>query len=147
MLIGAQRWIQYKESGGNYTFDRWSNVYESNMGKARAAAAKVEQYFDNISFNCPAGKTCREVTQNVVVNGEQRVRRLDIANENAVPPHGIEVKAYETGKVYKTQDIIREIEADAQLVRDGWKIEWKFIDCELSQPLRDALIEAGITIL
>jgi hypothetical protein len=49
--------------------------------------------------------------------------------------------------VYKTQDIIREIEADAHLVLDGWNIEWKFIDCDLSQPLRDALIGAGIKIL
>lgn len=117
------------------------------MNKARIAHAKVAEYFDEISFPCPTGKTCKEVTQRVIVNGEERIRRLDIANEDPFIRHAIEVKAYETGKVYKTQDIIREIESDAVLVKLGWKIEWKFIGCDLSQPLREALNNAGIKIL
>lgn len=143
----AQRWAQYKESGGDWAYDRWANTYDANMVKARLANAKVEKYFDDIAFNCPAGKTCKEVSLQVDVNGEMRTRRLDIADNSPNVRHAIEVKAYETGKVYKTQDIIREIEADAVLVQLGWKIEWKFIDCDLSQPLRDALETAGIIIL
>lgn len=117
------------------------------MVNARLANAKVAKYFDDISFPCPSGKTCKEVTQNVIVNGENRVRRLDIANDDPLIRHAIEVKAYETGKVYATKDILREIEADAILVQQGWKIEWKFIDCELSEPLRKALSDVNITIL
>jgi hypothetical protein len=139
--------VQYKEGGGLYSYDRWANQYDANIVNARLANAKVAQFFDDIAFPCPSGKTCKEVTQNVIVNGESRVRRLDIANEFSKPPHGIEVKAYETGKVYASKDILNEVAADAELVKLGWKIEWKFIDCELSEPLRKALADAGITIL
>jgi hypothetical protein len=143
----AERWAQYKESGGDWSYDRWSNTYESNMSKATAAHAKVGQYYNDIGFPCPSGATCKEVTLKVNVGGTSVTRRLDIANKDGIPPHGIEVKAYETGKVYASKDILTEVAADAELVKLGWKIEWKFIDCDLSDPLRQALKDAGITIL
>ncbi|CAM3290748.1 hypothetical protein EMST110833_06720 [Empedobacter stercoris] len=90
---------------------------------------------------------CKEVTLDVIVDGQQRKRRLDIADKSSRPPYGIEVKAYETAKVYATKDILAEIAADAELVISGWKIEWKFIDCELSEPLRKALKKANIKII
>lgn len=80
----------------------------------------------------------------VIVDGTLRKRRLDIGDEKAFPPHGIEIKSYETGKVYATKDILEEIAADAELIKMGWRIEWKFIDCE---PLRKALQKANIKIL
>lgn len=49
--------------------------------------------------------------------------------------------------VLKGLEELSEIAADAQLVKDGWKIEWKFIDCELSEPLRTALKNANIKII
>ncbi|MDR1502137.1 MAG: hypothetical protein LBT43_06750, partial [Prevotella sp.] len=142
----AQRWAQYKESGGDWNYERWSNTYNANMEKARLANKKVSAYYDEINFNCTSGN-CKEITLDVIVNGQARKRRLDIADELSKPPHGIEVKAYETGKVYATKDILEEIAADAVLVKRGWNIEWKFIDCELSEPLKKALENANIKIV
>ncbi|MCK8143024.1 hypothetical protein MW871_14085 [Flavobacterium sp. I-SCBP12n] len=117
------------------------------MGKAKLAHEKVMKYFDEIGFNCTT-KNCREVTLDVVVDGKSRKRRLDIADNNPNIFDDIEVKAYETGKVYATKDILAEVAADAYLIKkEGWKIDWKFIDCELSQPLREALQKANINII
>ena len=55
---------------------------------------------------------------------------------------GIEVKS---GKYFSSdKNIAYEVERDAALVQDGWSIEWH-IDGKASQPLLDALKEAGIT--
>lgn len=48
-------------------------------------------------------------------------------------------KYFSSGK-----NIAYEVERDAALVNRGWSIEWH-IDGKASQPLLDALKEAGIT--
>lgn len=143
----SQRWAQYKESGGDWNYERWSNTYNANMEKARLANKKVSAYYDEINFNCTSGN-CKEVTLDVIVNGQARKRRLDIADGNPKVLHGVEVKAYETGKVYATKDILEEIAADAQLIKNrNWKIDWVFVDCDISQPLQEALEAANINII
>jgi hypothetical protein len=143
----AQRWSQYKASGGKWNYERWSNTYNVNMEKARLANKKVSAYYDEINFNCTSGN-CKEVTLDVIVDGQARKRRLDIADGNPKVLHGIEVKAYETGKVYATKDILEEIAADAQLIKNSnWKIDWVFVDCDISQPLREALEAVDINII
>lgn len=142
----AQRWAQYRESGGDWNYERWSNTYNANMNKAKLAHEKVAKYYDDISFNCTSGK-CKEVTLDVIVDGQQRKRRLDIGDKNPNILHGIEVKSYESGKVYATKDILAEIAADKYLIdKDGWNIEWVFLDTEISQPLKQALENANIKI-
>ena len=116
------------------------------MNKAKLAHKKVAKYYDDISFNCTSGK-CKEVTLDVIVDGQQRKRRLDIGDKNPNILHGIEVKSYESGKVYATKDILAEIAADKYLIdKDGWNIEWVFLDTEISQPLKQALENANIKI-
>lgn len=72
-------------------------------------------------------------------------RRMDIADINL--RKGVEVKSYETGKVYATQAIQGELNADKFLVEmQNWQIEWVFKSCEPSQPLRTLLAQGGISI-
>jgi len=79
------------------------------------------------------------------INAGDQVRRLDIADPNLLK--AIEIKSYETGRVYATQAIRKEIIADSYLVNiDGWEIEWVFKGCDLSQPLRELLEDANIVI-
>lgn len=67
-------------------------------------------------------------------------RRLDIADVD-------DFKAIEhkTGYQSRTEDVRWELERDAQLVKQGWDIEWVFKDTA-SQPLINDLQNAGITI-
>jgi len=73
-------------------------------------------------------------------------RRVDIADNRPEALHGIEVKSYETGKVYATEDIRNEVGLDKYLVEQGWKMEWVFKGCEPSTPLKQLLEEANIKI-
>lgn len=83
----------------------------------------------------------REVT----IQAGTYTRRMDIADKAA--KKGIEVKSYETGKVYATEDIKGELNADKFLIiSDDWQIEWIFKACEPSEPLKTLLKEAKITI-
>jgi hypothetical protein len=83
----------------------------------------------------------REVT----VKAGKYNRRMDIAD--IVLKRGVEVKSYETGKVYATEIIKGELSADKFLIdNDFWKIEWVFKGCEPSQPLKLLLDQANITI-
>ena len=51
----------------------------------------------------------------------------------------------EVGQIlFFRQNIAYEVERDAALINCGWSIEWH-IDGKASQPLLDALKEAGIT--
>jgi hypothetical protein len=133
----AERWAQYKIRLGNDAKDysAWSNTYNANMTKA----TKAHQATDEIMASIGWGQ--REVT----VQAGIYTRRMDIADK--VVRKGVEVKSYETGKVYATQIIIGELNADKFLINnDLWQIEWVFKSCEPSQPLRTLLEEAGITI-
>ncbi|WP_335966821.1 hypothetical protein [Galbibacter sp. PAP.153] len=70
---------------------------------------------------------------------------MDIADVNL--KKGVEVKSYETGKVYATQVIKGELNADKYLIdNDFWQIEWIFKGCEPSKPLKELLEEAQISI-
>jgi len=105
------------------------------MTKARTA----HQASDDVMASIGWGQ--REVT----VQAGTYTRRMDICDK--IAKKGVEVKSYETGKVYATQDIKGELNADKYLVdNDFWQIEWVFKGCEPSQPLRTLLEQAGITI-
>lgn len=136
------RWMQYKASGGSYSYSSWSNVYNSNINKAKKASAVEESYMNNIGWGD------LQVSQPVVVDDKNLTRRLDIADVSSMPKRAIEVKAYESGKVYYTKDIQVELKGDIYLItKYKWSIQWVFIGCSPSTPLRDALTNAGIEII
>jgi len=133
----AERWAQYKVKLGSDAKDysNWSNIYNSNMTKA----TKAHQAADEVMASIGWGQ--REVT----VRAGTYTRRMDIADK--VAKKGVEVKSYETGKVYATEAIKGELNADKYLIdNDFWQIEWVFKGCEPSQPLRTLLEQGGITI-
>src|SRR6478752_7688643 len=81
----AARWTSYQQrtGGKGWPYKRWSNVYDSNMVKAKRAHAAVD------AFHRILGWGEREVT--LMVEGEPR--RLDIADE--ANRRGVE---YKTGR-------------------------------------------------
>ena len=129
------RWEEYQENGGKLDYDSWSKKYDVCMQNATKGNAAADAYMEDIGW----GK--REVTvETSLSNGDKVSRRLDIAD--AATQRGIEVKS---GNYFSLdKNIAYEVERDAALVQDGWSIEWH-IDGKASQPLLDALKEAGIT--
>jgi hypothetical protein len=128
----AARWQEYLDNGGTWDFSRWSNVYEANMVRARAANAAVDAYHSTLGW----GR--REVTVSSTVDGVQFPRRLDIAD--VATQRGIE---YKTGYQTANVDNLWEIARDKALLDSGWDVRWVFRDTA-SQPLKDALTRAGI---
>lgn len=129
------RWKEYQERGSKLDYDSWSKKYDVCMQNAIKGNAAADSYMDEIG----GGK--REVTvETSLSNGDTVSRRLDIADLSA--KQGVEVKS---GKYFSLdKNIAYEVERDAALVKEGWSIEWH-IDGKTSQPLLDALKEAGIT--
>jgi len=129
------RRAMYELVGGDLPYDSWSNVYEANVNRANKANAIVAAEHARIGMG---------ETEQTVETGKDEVRRLDIADvKNKI---GIEVKAYELGTVYATQEIISEVQRDAKLVKRGWKIKWMLIDTEPSGPLLKLLLDNGILV-
>lgn len=129
----AARWQEYQDKGGEWPYDRWSNVYDSNMNRATLANQATDAYHETLGW----GE--REVTVTSNVDGVDYARRLDIADESTL--QGIE---YKTGYQTATQDNLWEVTRDKALQdKAGWSIKWVFRD-SASQPLQDALTNAGI---
>ena len=129
----AARWQEYQDRGGEWPYDRWSNVYDSNVTRARLANQATDAYHDTLGW----GE--REVTVTSNVDGVDYARRLDIADEATL--QGVE---YKTGYQSATQDNLWEVARDKALQdKAGWSIKWVFRD-SASQPLQDALTKAGI---
>ena len=129
----ATRWQEYQDKGGEWPYDRWSNVYDSNMNRATLANQATDAYHETLGW----GE--REVTVTSNVDGVDYARRLDIADESTL--QGIE---YKTGYQTATQDNLWELTRDQALQdKAGWSIKWVFRD-SASQPMQDALTKAGI---
>jgi RHS repeat-associated protein len=126
----ASRWQSYQERGGKWDYERWSNVYDSNMTRALDANRAVDAFHRRLGW----GK--REVTLDV----EGIPRRLDIAD--VATRRGIEHK---TGYQTRTQANLWELTRDEILVKKGWVIEWVF-EGTASKPLLEALEKAGIKV-
>jgi hypothetical protein len=124
----AAAWKAYQERGGEWNQQRWSNVYEENMVRARAANKVADDYHATLGW----GK--REVS----VDAGGQVRKLDIADE--ATKRGIEVKS---GKTVLNKEIRSAIARDTILKKRGWDIRWHFAGTA-SKPLLEALDKAGI---
>lgn len=124
----AAAWKAYRERGGEWNYERWGNVYERNMVRARVANKVVDDYHATLGW----GR--REVT----VDAGGQARRLDIAD--VATRRGVEVKS---GYTTLNEEIRSEIARDALLRGQGWDIRWHF-DGKASKPLREALNKLGI---
>ncbi len=129
------RWEMYELVGGDLPYVTWEKIYDANVTRATKANESVVSEKERLGW----GKT-----EQTVKVGKDDVRRLDIANVSG--KKGVEVKAYETGKIYASEDIVWEVERDAKLVKAGWDIKWILIDTEPSGPLLDMLLKAGIIV-
>jgi hypothetical protein len=125
----------YELIGGDMPYESWEKVYDSNVQRARKANAVVAAEHTRLGWG--------ETEQTVPV-GRDEVRRLDIADKKT--QKGVEVKAYETGYISASEDIVWEVERDAKLVKRGWQITWLLIDTQPSGPLLKQLRDAGITV-
>jgi len=129
----AARWEQYKAKGKEnpLSYEAWSNVYDSGMNNAIRGNKVAGEVHTELGW----GK--REAT--VPVGSENR--RLDIAD--LATQRGVEVKAYESGKVDLSPHVEKEIRLDTELQKKmGWTIEWIFRDC-VPVPSVKALLDAG----
>ncbi|SCL34944.1 protein of unknown function [Micromonospora rhizosphaerae] len=124
----------YELIGGTLEYPAWESIYQANVTRARKANAVVAAEHSRLGW----GET--EVTVEV----GKEVRRLDIADVKS--RRGVEVKAYETGRIYASEEILAEVRRDAALVRQGWSIKWILIDTEASGPLLQALRDARILV-
>jgi hypothetical protein len=125
----------YELVGGKLEFPAWESIYDANVERANKANAIVKAEHQRLGW----GKTERTVP---VGGGE--VRRLDIADVGR--RRGVEIKAYETERIYASEDILSEVRRDAWLVKRGWSIKWVLIDTQASGPLLKALSDAGILV-
>jgi hypothetical protein len=124
----AARWEQYQDRGGTWDYERWSNVYEQNMGRATRANKDVDAYHRSLGWGS------REVPLDV----DGLTRRLDIADKASF--RGREVK---TGYQTATKENLWEIQRDQALRKGGWDIQWHFTG-RASRQLLEALRRAGI---
>jgi hypothetical protein len=133
----ATRWAQHKsKESGVLAFSTWSKQYDSNMTKARDAADIEKKYMAAIGWG--------EHNKSREVPGQTGKRRIDISD--LARQKGVEVKAYETGTVYNTDDMKAEYAMDAKLIKAGWQMEWVFLGCVPSGPLKAELEQRGIKI-
>jgi len=119
----ALRWKEYQERGGKWEYERWSNNYQQNIIRAKAANKIVDAYHRTLGW----GR--REIT--VELNGVRR--RLDIAD--IATRRGVEVKS---GYATLTNEVRSELARDANLRSAGWDIRWYF-EGNASKPLLDEL--------
>src|SRR5262249_21006368 len=101
----ATRWSEYQARGGEWEYERWSNVYESNMKQATKANAAMDAYQKELGWGQ------REVT--VEVEGVER--RLDIGDESTM--RGVEHKTgYQTATQANRWEVLRD-----QILREKYK--------------------------
>lgn len=134
------RWKEYKENGGEWGYDRWSSVYESNMKRAKTANQAMDDYWQRIG-----GWGKREVT----VDAGGKDRRLDIADVGRKKgiEHKTTTKEDGVGYFYLSDEIKSELERDAFLVQNkGWEITWVFENATASKPLLEELKKHGIQV-
>jgi hypothetical protein len=124
----------YEERGGEWDYQTWSSNYDLNQTRAREANLAADRYHQELGW----GK--REESIEIEINGTSTTRRLDIADKALQ-----KAVEYKTGYQTATLDNLWELERDAVLVQQGWNVEWVFRD-RASQPLLDALVQAGIKI-
>jgi hypothetical protein len=131
-----ERWQEYqsREGTAGWSYERWSNVYEENMTRARRGNAIADDYHSNLGW----GE--REQTVTIQTPNGPVSRRLDIADKKG--KRAVEVKS---GYTSRTAEIRDELKRDAELVKKNWDIEWHF-DGTVSKPLIADLRAAGIRV-
>jgi hypothetical protein len=122
----AQRWKDYKERGGEWTYERWSSQYEVSMANYKVGLAREEAY--------------RKAMGGVNKMKETPLgyRQIDIYKESE-----LYMGQLKTGKVYLTEQAKIDIKKDAWFVKRGYTVE-HILEQGASEPYLEALKSAGI---
>jgi hypothetical protein len=131
------RWEMYQLDHGEMPRVSWEKVYRANMDRANKANKIVAAERKRLGW---------PEKEHTIRMRDGDVRRLDLADPERL--RGAEVKAYEGGTVWLSEEVQDEVHRDGRLTRApyGWDMTWIFIDCEPSGPLESALLSAGISI-
>ncbi|SFX78138.1 hypothetical protein SAMN04487866_12510 [Thermoactinomyces sp. DSM 45891] len=135
----AQRWEEYKDRDGEWSYDRWSKTYDLNMEKARSANQAMDAFHERLGWGD------REVT--IDANGQ--ARRLDIADKSLKKGIEHKTRTIEEGRGYfsLSDHIESEVVRDAYLVKEqNWHITWVFENADASKPLQEELRKSNIDV-
>jgi hypothetical protein len=122
----SQRWKDYQERGGKWDYERWSKQYDTNMKNANHGLSRESAYRGMLGGE---SKTVKTPTTN---------RQIDIYKGD-----DFYAGQLKTGKVNLTKQAKIDIEKDAYLVKQGYKVEY-VLEKGASQPFLDALKTNGI---
>ncbi len=122
----AQRWKDYKRAGGPWSYERWSKQYDTNMRNVTHGLSREGAYRQRMGG---VSETIKTPYTN---------RQIDIS---------IRDKGYlgqlKTGKVSLTEQAKIDIRKDADLVKQGYEVEY-ILEKGASKPFLKALDDAGI---
>ena len=122
----AARWTAYKKRGGKWDYDRWSKQYDTNMQNAKYGLAREKAYRTQLGG-------CSETVKTPFTN-----RQIDIHK-----PDEMYAGQLKTGKMSLTKQAKIDIQKDAAMVQQGYKVEY-ILEKGASQPFLDALKANGI---
>ena len=120
------RWEAYKKRGGKWDYDRWSKQYDTNMQNAKYGLAREKAYRTQLGG-------CSETVKTPFTN-----RQIDIHK-----PDEMYAGQLKTGKMSLTKQAKIDIQKDAAMVQQGYKVEY-ILEKGASQPFLDALKANGI---
>jgi len=122
----AARWKEYQERGGEWSYERWSKQYDTNMENVSRGLTREASYRESMGGTSETIKT------------PYTDRQVDIfvAEKNYMGQ-------LKTGKEALTQDNILAIKKDAWLVKEGNTVE-HILEQGATKPYLKALDDAGI---
>lgn len=122
----AARWDAYQERGGQWSHERWSKQYDTNMRNYQQGLAREAEY--RTSMGASEGTLKTPLTD----------RQIDLLKADEM--YAGQVK---TGPVSLTKENVIAIQKDAELVKRGWQVE-HILEQGASKPYLEALEKAGI---
>ncbi|WP_267965328.1 hypothetical protein, partial [Testudinibacter sp. TR-2022] len=126
----AQRWKQYeermKDNPKKYSYERWSKQYDTNMKNVSYGLSREQAYRDQLGGKSETVKT------------PHTNRQIDISK-----PDEMYAGQAKTGKVSLTEQAKIDIQKDASMVKDGYKVEY-ILEKGASKNFIEALEKAGI---
>jgi hypothetical protein len=126
----AQRWKEYQDRGGSWTYEEWSAAYERAIRNAKGGLAREAEY--RLAWG----------GENRIVNTPYGQRQIDVHLGNRLVQIKTGQESLTTTGPQNNTDAIRR---DAWLVKRGYQVEW-VLEKGGSQPLLDALKAAGIKV-
>ncbi|KXT71207.1 hypothetical protein SCRDD08_00132 [Streptococcus cristatus] len=120
----AQRWIDYQNRNGKWTYERWSKQYDTNMQNASHGLKREQEYREHLGGD------------SIIIKTDYTRRQIDIAN-------GTSLKQLKTGKVSLTKQAKIDIQKDIWLMSRGYQVEY-VLEKGASKPFLKALEDNNI---